>query len=207
MRGDIEQYGPLATQFAIDAGLIGAGGFLIATSPFDAGAGAVAGETLLGAGVSGAIYDTTAAATGQQANWGDWGIQLGIGAATGLIGGFAAGAARAGLAGYRATYFALKIAGGATRNLTGQMLNNLAAGQDLSSGLLQATLSGAAEGAMKSGYKSRSKFMLDRIANRLNPFRTGAKAVGKKLARGGLEAANKQLGLEDSVVNWFDGYL
>lgn len=77
----------------VDVGLIAAGIALMALTPFGGPASAIAGSTLLGAGIGGAVYDITQAATHKDLSWKSWGIQMGIGAATGLVtGGFAAGA-------------------------------------------------------------------------------------------------------------------
>jgi RHS repeat-associated protein len=78
--------------FVVDAAFIIAGIAVLATTPFGGPASTVLGSTLLGAGIGGLTYNIAQLATHQQFSWGGWGVQLGIGAAAGLIsGGFAAG--------------------------------------------------------------------------------------------------------------------
>src|SRR5262245_34948760 len=81
--------------FFADAALTIAGIAVMAGTVFGGGPLAtVLGSTLLGAGISGFTYDIKTLASGHtlnsNASWKNWAMQVGIGAATGLIaGGFA----------------------------------------------------------------------------------------------------------------------
>lgn len=75
--------------YVLDAALIIAGVVVLATAPFTGGVTAALGGMLLGAGISGLVYDVTLAIKGErdQFSWGHWGVQVGIGAAVGAISG------------------------------------------------------------------------------------------------------------------------
>ncbi|HEY1253987.1 MAG TPA: hypothetical protein VGF01_04325, partial [Terracidiphilus sp.] len=91
--GHISSSAAEGLRFALDGLLIGAGiGLMLFAGPV----GVVAGSTLLGAGISGLVVDSTAAYHHEDFSSSNslknWGVNLGIGAAGGLIsGGFAAG--------------------------------------------------------------------------------------------------------------------
>jgi RHS repeat-associated protein len=160
--------------FVVDAALIVAGVAILATTPFGGPGSTVLGSMLLGAGIGGLTYNITTLASHQQFSWSNWGIQLGIGAAAGLIsGGFAAGAGAIVGASADATGSLIDLgqfidnqstfyAGGAGRiaintlvggvlgnavsGFTGQILNNLATHSSLWSGVGFATLLGGVLG-------------------------------------------------------------
>lgn len=124
------------------------------------------GSTLLGAGIGGLTSDVTQLATGHAVSWGDWGIQVGIGAVAGLIsGGFAVGSgaivdAIAASSFSKAASFAAggggriafnTLVGGAAGNafagITGEVLGNVAAGNEPMEGVGFAATLGAILGA------------------------------------------------------------
>jgi RHS repeat-associated protein len=73
--------------WVVDGLLIIAGAVVLATVPFGGPASAIIGGALLGAGISGLTYNIETAAAHEDTNWNHWGVQLGIGAATGAFGG------------------------------------------------------------------------------------------------------------------------
>jgi RHS repeat-associated protein len=73
--------------WVVDGLLIVAGAAVLATVPFGGPASAIIGGALLGAGISGLTYNIETAAAHEDTNWNHWGVQLGIGAATGAFGG------------------------------------------------------------------------------------------------------------------------
>jgi RHS repeat-associated protein len=130
--------------FIVDAVLTLAGLAVMAVgSVFVSGpAATILGSTLLGAGIGGFAYDITTLAKGKQVSWKDWGIQLGIGAATGLLaGGFAAGAGAIVEAGTQAGITAFEV-GGAARIAVNVGLGGFAGGAG--SGVLGTALNAAA---------------------------------------------------------------
>jgi RHS repeat-associated protein len=156
----------------VDVALIVAGVALMALTPFGGPASTLAGSTLLGAGLGGAVYDITQAATHKDLSWKGWGIQIGIGAAGGLIsGGFAAGAGAlvdAGAAAAEAAGNAVSaarwavggaariavnvglggVAGNAVSGTVGTVLSNVATHQSLNAGLGFAALLGGVLGGL-----------------------------------------------------------
>jgi RHS repeat-associated protein len=174
-----------------DVVLIIAGVALMALTPFGGPASTILGSTLLGAGLGGAVYDITQAATHKDLSWKNWGTSIGIGAAGGLIsGGFAAGAgalvdagaaaaeaagnlARAGAFGVRGV---ARVAintglggfvGNAASGGVGTVLSNLASHQSLTLGLTAGALLGGAlgaiGGAIGEGAASRLSSMVDQF--------------------------------------------
>jgi RHS repeat-associated protein len=150
-----------AVSFAVDVELVTYGLAVMATTPFGGPASGLLGATLLGAGIGGMAYDITQLATHKSFSWKDWGIQLGIGGATGLVsGGFAVAAGAvvdaAAQAGRTAFYVggvarlavntAAATVGSTVSGLGGQMLNNAARGRRWDQGLGWAAYSGAALG-------------------------------------------------------------
>jgi RHS repeat-associated protein len=150
--------------FLVDIGLfLGAVGVL-ATTPFAGPWSAIVGSTLLGMSIGGLIYNSTHAKA-NEVSWRDWGIQLGIGAAMGLVAGVASAAAgaaaEAALAGGRTAFaigggarIALNVGVGALGNAGvsagGQVLNNLVSNTALSSGVWVAALVGGVAGGLAS---------------------------------------------------------
>jgi hypothetical protein len=181
--------------------------------------------------MSGAVYDTTMAVNGEQGNWSDWGIQLGIGAATGLLAGGSAGlAAKAAGAVGRSigkqvvAYVAVGTLGGAVTGGVGQLLNNAATGRDLTTGLATAVGFGAAAGfagsAISAGLARRGMLAEQELQSKLPQLRVtrtpmgytdldsgraqlirGLWPVTKGLASGGLRVAANREGWS---VNWFE---
>ncbi|MDQ3898832.1 MAG: FG-GAP-like repeat-containing protein [Actinomycetota bacterium] len=126
--------------YTVDGLLIVAGAAVMATTPFGGPASGVIGSTLLGAGIGGLTYNITTSATHGKFEWGEWGIQLGIGGATGLIaGGVAVGAGAAadalaeggrlafavGGAARIATNVTAGVIGNGGASVLGQLLNNV----------------------------------------------------------------------------------
>jgi RHS repeat-associated protein len=127
----------------------------------------LAGSVFLGAATSGIF--SSIENHGDDANWGQWGTQVGIGAATGLLtggltgGGIAAGAkigARVALTclgkvgGYVAQIGFSTLAGavsGSVSGLIGNGLRNLAAGRSFTDNFKQAMFKGAWQGAISGG--------------------------------------------------------
>jgi RHS repeat-associated protein len=155
--------------FVVDGLLIIGGIAVLATTPFGGAASAMLGGMLLGAGLSGLIYNATH--IGDKGSWSDWGIQLGIGGAVGLVtGGLTAGAgnfatamAQNGRAAFalgtttRAVFMA--VAGsieGAAGSALQSTLNNLAQGRAAGEGVGWAALFGAVTGALAGGAGARS---------------------------------------------------
>ena len=155
----------LVTSFVVDGALIIGGGVALFF-----GFGTL-GSALMGAGITGLIYDVKVAATGQSFSWKDWGEQLAIGGLTGLVaGGIAAGAALAAdtiaEAGSSAVNCAFEIGaagritlnvvagalGGGAGNVAGQVLANEFSddftGQNVTAGLGYAALSGVVLGGV-----------------------------------------------------------
>ncbi len=168
--------------FILDAFAIVAGAALMVLTPFSAGLAAVAGSTLLGFGLSGLVSDiTTCVDLGKKHKFNNdrdnevdrqWGIQLGIGAAGGLItGGLGTGAGalvgRAASAiqavvgvteqtAARAANVVMNyVVGGVIANAgsgaLGAVMGNAAAGQSLSQGVGFAALMGGVFGVMGTG--------------------------------------------------------
>lgn len=146
-----------AGQIILDTVMVAAGVALLAVT---GGAANIAGSALIGAGIGGLSYDIRQAATGkgEHVGWGSWGIQVGIGAATGLItGGVAVGAgsilATASVEGVAkgvamATIMAVTSSGTA---MASSVVNNAIAGTSLTSGLGVAGVSGAIAGLLGGG--------------------------------------------------------
>lgn len=132
--------------FLADIGLIVAGAFV---TPFCAPAGGM----LIGAGVGGLVYNVTALARGEEIDAATWGIQLAIGAATGLVSGGAASMASSAAAsvGSQLARVAIQVvfaaAAGTVTGVGGQVIQNAANHVDLASGLGEAAWKGAAIGA------------------------------------------------------------
>lgn len=151
--------------FVVDGLLIIGGIAILATTPFGGAASAMLGGMLLGAGLSGLVYNATH--LGDKGSWRDWGVQLGIGGAVGLVtGGLSAGAgnfatamAQSGRAAFaigtttRAAFMA--VAGsieGAAGSALQVTLNNLEAGRAAGEGVGWAAVFGAVTGAVL-GYR------------------------------------------------------
>jgi RHS repeat-associated protein len=155
----------LVTSFVVDGALIIGGGVALFF-----GFGTL-GSALMGAGITGLVYDIKVAATGQSFSWKDWGEQLAIGGLTGLVaGGIAAGAALAadsiaeagtsaanaafeiGAAGRMTLNVVAGAIGGGAGNVAGQVLANEFSdnftGQDVTAGLGYAALSGVVLGGV-----------------------------------------------------------
>jgi RHS repeat-associated protein len=101
-------------QFAVDGALIIAGVAVLATTPFGGPASQVIGGALLGAGIGGLAYNITQEIAHQPISWKDWGIQVGVGAAIGAVGGglsVGADAASSALGATRAGIQAAKVFG------------------------------------------------------------------------------------------------
>ncbi|WP_198117056.1 RHS repeat-associated core domain-containing protein [Massilia rhizosphaerae] len=139
-----------AGQIVLDVAMVAVG---IAVVGLSGGAAEMAGSTLIGAGVGGLAYDIKQAAHGNGAHvgWNDWGIQVGIGAATGLVtSGVAVGAGSA-LAGAQATtrllaMTAIMAVTGAGTSMAAAVANDALTGSSLTSGLALAGLTGFAAG-------------------------------------------------------------
>lgn len=155
----------MVTSFVVDGALIIGGGVALSF-----GFGTL-GSALMGAGITGLIYDIKVAATGQSFSWKDWGEQLAIGGLTGLVsGGIAAGATLAadtiaeagssaancafeiGAAGRMTLNVVAGALGGGAGNVAGQVLANEFSddftGQDVTAGLGYAALSGVVLGGV-----------------------------------------------------------
>lgn len=156
-----KQFLQQAAQYAVDTVLIVAGAVVLAGGTA-IGAGPAAtliGSTLLGAGISGLAYNITQDIKGKPIGWGDWGIQLGIGAAAGLLAGamgVGAGFVAKGLqigAGAATVLFntGSGAAIGAATGVASQVLNNAANHVWLGTALGSAALFGAGFGAVASG--------------------------------------------------------
>jgi RHS repeat-associated protein len=147
--------------YTADVGLIAAGAVVLAGGTL-IGAGLAAtlvGSTLLGAGIGGLAYNITQDIQHKPLSWGDWGVQLGIGAAVGLVGGalgasagFVARSAEIGAGFGRAIFNTVGGAAiGAITGAGGQMLNNAAQHAWWASGVGSATLMGLGFGLIASG--------------------------------------------------------
>jgi RHS repeat-associated protein len=75
--------------YVVDGVLIVAGAAILATVPFGGPVSGIIGGALLGAGISGLAYQIEAQAGHKSFSWEHWGVQLGIGAATGAFTGAA----------------------------------------------------------------------------------------------------------------------
>lgn len=155
--------------FFVDVALTVAGIALLALTPFGGPASTVLGSTLLAAGVAGMTYDITTLVNHKDLSWKDWGIHLGIGAATGFVaGGFAAAAGAAvdamaaaeeegafwavGGAARIATRVVMGVVGGSGSFTFGTFLSNLAYHpHDLAYGLGAAALLGGLLGGLATG--------------------------------------------------------
>ena len=140
-------WGDFAGQVALGA-LAVVGGVTLLT--LSGGTATVLASGLIGAGVGGLAYDITAAASHQGANvsWGDRGIEVGIGAATGLItGGFSVGATCAfattasTVERVALTSAVMAVAGSGT-SIASTVLTNATSGSSLTSGLALAGITG-----------------------------------------------------------------
>jgi RHS repeat-associated protein len=169
--------------YVVDGVLIVGGIAIMATTPFGGPASSVLGATLLGAGISGLVYNVTQSATKKKFSWGEWGIQLGIGAATGLIsGGIAVGAGAAvdalaaggrvafaaGSLGRIAVNVTAGIVGNAGAGAFGAFLNNLDPLQghhSLSDGVGAAALFGGIAGGLSAGLSEGLAAKLSRVPN------------------------------------------
>ena len=156
--------------YIVDGALIIAGIAILATTPFGGPASTILGSTLLGAGIGGLTYNIETSVSHKPFQWGGWGIQLGIGGATGLIAGAVAapaGAAADFLAqGGRAAFavggvgrIALNVGAGIIGNsgasVVGQLINNVDPYQThhgLTYGLGSAAIFGAITGGISSGF-------------------------------------------------------
>ncbi len=147
-------WGDFAGQVILDVFAIAAGIAIIAAT---GGAANIVGSTLIGAGVGGLAYDIQQAATGNGANvsWTNYGIQVGIGAATGLFtGAVAVGASAAlatttlGLAARTAAMGAVMCLASSAASVGATTLNNYLSGRSLASGLGVAALSGGLAGIL-----------------------------------------------------------
>jgi RHS repeat-associated protein len=95
----VKHSAPKWLPYVVDGLLIVAGVAVLCTTPFGGPFSAMIGSALLGAGLSGLVYNATH--RGNDFSWRNWGIQLGIGAAVGFVTGgltFGAGALADGLA-------------------------------------------------------------------------------------------------------------
>ncbi|MFY2557056.1 RHS repeat-associated core domain-containing protein [Corallococcus terminator] len=150
--------------YTVDALLI-VGGVALSFVPGLQGAGAffmtMGVGALVGAGLGGLAYNIATSAKGEQADFGKWGIQLGLGAATGAIaGGFSAGggmlATRLGLTASNLGRVFLQAGtdaiGGAVSNTVGQLAGNAIDGVALTKDLGFAAVSGALVGGVSSGW-------------------------------------------------------
>lgn len=140
------------------------------------------GGAIMGAGINGFMYDLSA---GKAANSKDWGIQLGIGAAFGLV---TAGAGEAldaaipaasiadyaaargvtgafeltevsGLVGRTALRAAIRTGAESANGVLKQLANNAIAGRSLDEGLGYSAVMGALSGIASSGTSSLSQFL------------------------------------------------
>jgi RHS repeat-associated protein len=155
----------LVTSFVVDSAFIIAGGIALFL-----GANLL-GTTLMSTGLMGMVYDVQVAATGKSFSWKEWGIQLAVGAATGLVAGaFASGASvlAVRLAGDAVdSAFAVGgfgriglnilagAVGGAGGNVVGQAVSNAANGETghkAAAGLGMAALSGFVIGGVGSAF-------------------------------------------------------
>ena len=150
-------WGDFIGQVVLDVAAVTGGVALLAVT---GGAANIGGSTLIGAGIGGLAYDIKAAATGKggSTNWVAWGIQVGIGAATGLLtGGVAVGAGSAlTTAGIQGVARGCAIAGimavtGSGVAMSSTAANNAISGTSLTSGLGMAGVSGAVIGLMGGG--------------------------------------------------------
>jgi len=147
--------------FVVDGLLVIGGVIVLATVPFGGAASAMIGGMLLGAGLSGIIYNATH--IGEAGSWRDWGIQLGIGGAVGLVtggiatgaGSFANGMVQSGYGAFAlgtSTRLAFMAVAGAVEGAAGSVLsatlNNLGAGRAAGEGVGWAALTGAGVGAL-----------------------------------------------------------
>jgi len=196
--------------------LIAAGAALTA---FTAGTGFVVGKALMGAGISGLLYDVEAAFDSNQ-DIGTYNIGWGLNLAVGAIGG-AIGAGQTQLANYAAKRVASKAlskvasqsiqvafgaATGAAKGVAKQAVDNYVAGESAGEGLLSAAGKGAARGALKGvmkGTKAASKKGMESAAKEAaKKVKTkGIKGGAEKLGKGLAKEAYDQTGLNDFVSN------
>lgn len=87
-------------------------------------------DVLIGAGLNGLLYDTTAAIKGQDSSWTGWGMALGVGAITAAVG-FGIGAGFDAIPGAIGTKFGAEAGATATRlfaNPAGKALTGFVSG-------------------------------------------------------------------------------
>ncbi|KAF9507107.1 hypothetical protein BS47DRAFT_1366863 [Hydnum rufescens UP504] len=201
-----------------DVVLIAAGAALTA---FTGGAGFVVGKALIGAGISGLLYDVGAAFDPNQ-DIGTYNIGWGLNLAVGAIGG-AIGAGQASLASYAAKKVASKALSKVV-SLGIQVAYGAATGaakgiasQPAAKGLLSAAGKGAASGAITGifkGTKAASKKGMERAAKeaakkvKTKAIKSGARKLGKGLAKEALEqaglnpfASNSGHDVQDNIRN------
>ncbi|ASS74441.1 hypothetical protein CIG75_05185 [Tumebacillus algifaecis] len=145
----------------VGAALVVAGIAVLATTPFGSVASTIVGQTLIGAGLGGISYSVSSMIKGQQFSWKEFGIQVGIGAATGLVAGiFSAGSSAIidyGVQAGRSTFgiggvgrFAVKTTSSAlssaSKGALSKVLNNAAHHEALGHGVGGAALFGGITG-------------------------------------------------------------
>lgn len=143
-----------AAQVTLDTLMVTAG---VAAVAVTGGGANMVGSMLIGAGIGGLAYDVKQASAGNGAHvgWNNWGIQLGIGAATGLLtGGVSVGASSlletagsVGLAKIALTAGIMAVAGAGT-SMAGTVANDAISGNSLTSGLGMAGISGGVAGLL-----------------------------------------------------------
>jgi hypothetical protein len=143
--------------YSLDGLLILGGVALTASSAFDGPAGALAGSTLIGAGIGGIDHNAQHANSDGTVSgswsWASYGETLGIGAATGLVSG-GAGVAGAAAGGGVLAGVVTGAAGGAASGALNQFLTNAANGQSLGDNVGFAAGLGGAGGALFGGLSS-----------------------------------------------------
>lgn len=154
---DGHSWGDFVGQLILDVAMVAAGVVIVGLS---GGAANMIGSTLIGAGIGGLAYDIKQAALGkgEHVGWNNWGIQVGIGAATGLItSGVAVGAGNA-FEVYQATaaarmwgMAAIMAVTGAGTAMAATVANDALAGSSLTNGLAVAALTGFGIGALGGG--------------------------------------------------------
>ncbi|MCP3100017.1 FG-GAP-like repeat-containing protein [Myxococcus sp. K15C18031901] len=166
--------------YAVDIALI-AGGIALSFVPGLQGVAAlavgVAVGGLVGAGLGGLAYNISTSATGKEFSWGDWGTQVGIGAAAGAIGGGFSAAGELAAVGLNLANKTLlniglragvDLVGGVVSGVSSQLIGNAVAGAALGSDLAFAAVFGGVGGAIGSLVSSGSKAALSRVSNSID---------------------------------------
>ncbi len=139
--------------FSLSIGMVAGG---IGISMLTAGGAGMLGSALMGAGINGCVYTATGLTTHQELSYDAWAVQLGIGAATGLIAGAGASYTNVCLEGITDAFVRIGTQAvyggiaGAVAGATGTILQNVAHGVSWDSGLAQGFLLGGAVGAAGS---------------------------------------------------------